>query len=553
MRRLLLLLSLLFMTPDLEAALVESALTGRVTSGEAPAANVSVTVTSLARKTEWHTVTNARGVYWLAPLPPGAYDITFARSGLVTLTRRGVIELARVERVDALLEPSEDEDVVSSTTRSVHAGSTTAITTYFTNLELDRLPLRGRLDAASLAPTPFAADALAADALIDGARISNIFLGDESVDELSVIRGAAPADVGSASLLVLRTRSGRDQFQLSLRDTWSNGDGSGHLLETASGGRIVPDRLWFFAGGWGGDAPYAGRDDVRGVNLALDARLTDAQRLETRWLDSDGSGFGSTLASVRYAAIPAERLLAHALVARGDDATGVNDTIAAKVSYVAAAHVLSAGVDSGDDRDAVFFTDRFSANRWTVSAGVRATDDDLSPRLAGTYDLFGDGRHSLSASFGEYAVSEEAPGTTSIFAAGYTLAIDQFASVRADYLRYEGDAVVGDSLQAEARMRLFDRIETGATYGYHDLSGAGIIRDGHQGAIWGGIQLPLSDYEAGFTLMERYEGGWSTDLAVRFIVPFDRYAATFAADVVNAFDTVAHEPRTVRIWVRLAR
>lgn len=552
MRRLLLqvlmLATLRLATPSAEAALVESALTGRVTSGESPAANVSVTVTSLTRKTQWAAVTNERGIYWLAPLPPGDYDITFAREGLVTLTRRGVVELARVERVDASLEPSEDEDVVTSTTRSFHAGSTTAITTYFTNLELDRLPLRGRLDAASLAPAP-----VAGDALISGVRTSHPFIGDESVDELTVIRGAAPAAVEDASLLAVRTRSGRDAFRLSLRDTWSRAGASGNLVESTAGGRLVPERLWFFASGWGGEAPYAGRDDVRGINVALDAQLTDAHRIEGRWLDSDGSGFGSTLTSLRLASMPADRLVAHALISRRSDEEGRSNSIAAKASYLFASHVLTAGVDGGRDDDAIFVTDRFSADRWTVNAGARISDGDLSPRLAGTYDLFGDGRHSLSASYGEFAsTSRSGAGSTSSFATGYTLALDQFASVRADYLRYDGDGIDGNSLQAEARMRLFDRIETGATYGYHDVSGSDVVRDGHQGAIWGGVQLPVSSYEAGFTVLERYEGGWSTDVAVRLIVPFNRFAATFATDVINAFDAVAREPRTVRIWARLA-
>ena len=71
-----------------------ASLTGRVTDssgGALPGARVSVT--SAASGAETGTETNEQGLYSLAALPPGAYNVTVTKTGFETL-RRTALELA---------------------------------------------------------------------------------------------------------------------------------------------------------------------------------------------------------------------------------------------------------------------------------------------------------------------------------------------------------------------------------------------------------------------------------------------------------------------------
>src|SRR5215212_10533989 len=93
--------ALVLLAPPLSAAVSTSALTGRVTSGGTAVANATVTAASARLQQPRVTVTGRRGTYWLGALPPGEYEVTFASKGMQTLTRRAVVELARIARADA--------------------------------------------------------------------------------------------------------------------------------------------------------------------------------------------------------------------------------------------------------------------------------------------------------------------------------------------------------------------------------------------------------------------------------------------------------------------
>src|SRR4051812_25606573 len=62
------------------ATITTSAITGRVTSANTPAANVTVTATSTSMLAPRIVTTSARGTYWIGALAPGEYDITFSRA-----------------------------------------------------------------------------------------------------------------------------------------------------------------------------------------------------------------------------------------------------------------------------------------------------------------------------------------------------------------------------------------------------------------------------------------------------------------------------------------
>ncbi|HYK05128.1 MAG TPA: carboxypeptidase-like regulatory domain-containing protein [Thermoanaerobaculia bacterium] len=490
------------------AAVTTTALTGRVVTGTAPAAGVTVTVTSPALQHPRTVTTNAHGFYWIAALPPGVYEVSFSRSGLSSLIRPALLELGRVARADAHLEVNEDEDSVTSTAIPMSVVDDPALTSHFDDGELDRLPLPvDRLSAARYAPGPLGGPLLIDDAPVE----TTPFLGYEVVEQLTVFRGAMPLDFADGNAVAARTRSGGEQFTLSIRDTYFAEEG--HLFETASGGSIVSERLWFFAGGWGGVAD--------GASVKLTGQPGAAHNLVATYLDADGE----SLAALRYTGIATERLTAEGIVTSEGFAN-------ARGSWVYGDHVLMGGASD----DALYAGDRWSRGRVAVSAGLRFEDDRTSPRLAATYDVRGNGRQALTASFGRYAHRLD------IFTAGFASAIGSTGTGRLDYLHRDRE----NELQLDVRYSLFGRLQTGGGYTYNDSAAFA-----HRGHAWVGAELPLGEHEIGATLLERYErDAWASDLAFRYTLPFPHFRLTLATDVTNAFQAEAAAPRTWRAWLR---
>jgi hypothetical protein len=386
------------------------------------------------------------------------------------------------------------------------------LTSHFDDQELDRLPLPfDRISAARLAPGPLTPSS-DAPLLVDEVPLEERpFLGYEVVEQLTVFRGALPLEFSAPNAVVAHTRSGGEELTLSLRDTYFEGEGN--LLETSAGGRIVAERLWFFAGGWGGVAD--------GVNGKVTGQLGASHNFVATYLDADRESVGA----LRYSGIVNEGLTGEALVTSDDVAN-------ARASYVRANHVLAAGASD----DALYASDRWSSARFVVHAGARLEDDRVSPRAAASYDVRGNGRQALTASYGEYAHGVE------LFTAGFATAIGSTGTARIDYLRRDDE----NELQLDVRYSLFGRMQTGGSYTHN--------RDAlfaHRGNAWIGAQLPLGEQELGATLLGRYERDtWMTDIALRYTVPFSRFGLTVAADVVNAFDAVSAEPRAWRLGLR---
>ncbi|HYI10655.1 MAG TPA: carboxypeptidase-like regulatory domain-containing protein [Thermoanaerobaculia bacterium] len=500
------------------ASLPTSALTGRVTAGDAPAEGVTVTLTSTALQQPRTTATGPRGTYWAAALPPGVYDVTFSRTGMTTLTRRAVVELGRVARADARLEPSEEEDSVTSTATTISVGDTTPVTTHFTETELDRLPT-GR-DVAPLAP-----GANNEEVLLDGAfRSSPAFLGEELVHEVTVFRGGLPVDEKLPAVVHASTRSGGEELFLSLRATHASVSGDdGLLLESASGGRIIRERLWFFGAGWSGDRPMTshGTRNLRGLLFKLTAQPFAAHSVSAMYLDAEESDV-ALMHTGTYGARATTEL-------RLNDRSTLGKATYFLPTARGGDHVLTAG--AGDS--ALFVNDRWSRGHWTLSAGLRHEDNDTLPRLALAYDVHQDGRRAVIATHGEYGATRVEPSIR-LTTLGYAAAIGTSGTARADLVR-RGDV---DELQMEARYSLFGRLDTGASLTLSD--------EEHRGAAWAGAQLPAGNHEAGFTLLESYEEaeGWRTGLALRYAIPISRIRLTLAADGFTG-------PRVVRFWARV--
>jgi len=541
------------------ASLTSSALTGRVTAGDAAAADVTITLTSTALQHERTTTTSSKGMYWIGGLPPGTYDVTFSAKGMQTLTRRAVVELGRTARADAKLERSEEEESVTSTATTVGVADTTSITTHFSDAELDRLPYSRWLTGFRLAPGPFF-DQL----LLDDGELREAIGGEELIEEETAIRGALPVeDEGFVrGVISERTRSGGEAFSLSVRDTWTDASyGNGNIFESASGGRIVPQRLWFFAGGWAGDAPAA--SDWNGVLLKLTGQLGAAHNLvgeyrnarskSTILFDGSREDFRTHNETVRYTGVLSDRLLVEGAGSRftyGDGFfTSHHDTATAKVSYRLGEHVIAGGVDRWLGTTSLFLGDRLAWRGLTVDAGLRGRDGDLSPRVAATYDFRGDGRQAFSASWGDYS-GAGLPPAAHVATIGYATAIGASGSTRIDYIRRDLGTTTLDQLQLDARYRLFDRFEAGASYTYSRNVGTDLR---NIGSAWIGATLPVGSHEVGATILEHHLYGdqWTTDLALRYAIPFSRLGLTLAADATDLFDVYTLEGRTVRLWARL--
>lgn len=577
---------LLVCTAPAFANIHTSALTGRATVADVPAAGVTVTASSPALIRPRTTITGSNGTYWLDHLPPGTYDVTFSRAGLTTLTRRAVLELARVARADAQLEESEDEESIVSTATDPAAGETQPLTTNFSDDAIDRLPVRGDpLSVARLSPAPF----ISRRAIIDGVNTSVIdaeIFGQEMFENVSVLRATIPVEVevrGVPSAIPLgRIRAGGDNLSVSLRDTMSSRSwidapapfgATGaieHFLEAAIGGALVRQRLWVFASGWSGEEIF--RRPTRGFSLKVTAAPAESHNIVATHLSGTPQVDHYSESShtiLHYLALPTPALTIAARLTRATIDSGshttTHDVLFAKSSWFLATpagdHAVTAGGQIaqfrhpyGDrDRGSLFIEDRWTLRRWTVHAGVRGDSnsssgsfDEISPRVAVTWDLSGNHRTALTASWGEYGASLRETRL------GFAAAIGASGYIRADLIRHSDAYATISTATVDAAYRLFDRFEAGANAAVS--SGTFDDRVAH---VWLGGTFPMGSHEAGVTLLERYrhDGAFTrhaTDVALRYRVPLRRVAFTTAADITNVLGR-NYGPRQIRIWIRAQR
>jgi len=575
------------------ASPITSALTGRITSNGKPVAGATVMLSSDVLQHPRISRTGSYGTYWLTALPPGVYEVTFSAKGMQTITRRATIELARVSRADAVLEPSEDEENVTSTARTVSVVDTTAITTHFSDFVLDRLPVRREPDETSL----LAPGAWDFHAWLDGNvyLTQTIFTGEEATEQITHLRGAGPIEDhrGFGDIAVLRTRSGGNDFFLSLRDSvtsdrWGaqglrDRGSTEHLFEGAAGGRIVRDRLWFFAGGWTGDdlfffAPLRGFIARLSVQLGASHNLvatTTRTRLRGGYVDP-GTSLTKRVSVVQYTGALSPRLTVEATGSRMFDREHLprftrdrfdQEVLFAKATYVLPAtrgdHVLTAGGalsgttggGSSYDETVLFFNDRWAHERWVLEAGIRKqsfASDEYHPRFAAVYDLRGNGRHALAATYASY--EEPVEGLMREVTVGYVAALGSSGSFRADLLRLERGSQDEWGVQLDAAYRLFDRLTTGANYTYTDNSDYYGLRPAHTANGWLAIDFPVGSQVLGVSVLQRYRYNAQTDLGLRYRLPVSRTMLTVAGDLTNVFNDTNRDAwigRALRLWVRL--
>src|SRR5215471_18203390 len=286
----------------LAAASTQATLTGKVIDRNGqplPGATVVVRNETLDFH-EQGSLTDARGLYRFADLPPGkSYQLTISLPGYATLVLTDIVlEPGRAEEQDIVLRPASElkETVRVQAKSSVVDTEKVIASTTFSSSFIAELPLMGRdyQDVLVLAPgvtdvnktgNPNIHGARDTDVitLVDGVSTTDPFTGYfgqnlniESIQELEVITSAATAQYsraqgGFASII---TKSGQNEFmgtfKFYMRSDRLDGDGAGVEKADVTGGLLgsqsytqqhftdimpflslsgamVKDKLWYYA------------------------------------------------------------------------------------------------------------------------------------------------------------------------------------------------------------------------------------------------------------------------------------------------------------------
>ena len=260
-------------------------LTGTVTLDDAPLPGATVTITSPALQGSRTAYTDVNGNYTAGGLPPGQYTVVFEMESMGSQTRAVNVTLSGTARADATMRLAAVAEAITVTASAAAVLETTEVQQNIQQELINDLPI-GRTvnDITLLAPGvtsngPRSAiqisGAVASDNLImvDGAVIQENLRGqthglfiEDAIQETTVITGAVSAEYGRFTGGVVNsiTKSGGNEFTGSLRDSFNNPswqqktpfpgqaepvDVLSEVYEATFGGRIIRDRLWFFAAG----------------------------------------------------------------------------------------------------------------------------------------------------------------------------------------------------------------------------------------------------------------------------------------------------------------
>ncbi len=266
-------------------------LTGTVSSGGVGLPGVTVSIESPSLQGKRTQTTGNQGEYIFKFLPPGSYTITFELSGMRTVVQKATLELGAIARSDANLDAAASEAItvsapITEVEKSAVHGSN------YDDKQVQALPVLRTIDEiAALAPsvtqnTPntgqlqinggFSFDNVF---LLDGADIDDHYFSnptsalviEDAVQETQVLTSNISAEYGrfTGGLVNAITKSGGNQYHGSFRTDFSNDrwkartpfendaangvpEAPNKINETYSGtlgGKVVEDKLWFFAAG----------------------------------------------------------------------------------------------------------------------------------------------------------------------------------------------------------------------------------------------------------------------------------------------------------------
>ncbi|HXI11898.1 MAG TPA: TonB-dependent receptor [Thermoanaerobaculia bacterium] len=267
-----------------------SSLTGTITTDGNPLAGATVTVSSPALQRTRTTVTGDSGGYSFSGLNPGVYTVRAERAGLASIAQQVTLSLAQTSRVDADLKVGSVSESIEVTAWTPAVLETRGSATNFTSREIARLPvprtIRGTVLLAPGISVSGAANAIGISGgpandslfLVNGVVVNenlggqphNLFIED-AIQETTVMTSGISAEYGrfTGGVVNTLTKSGGNEYSGSLRESFANPswtdktpfrDSQGNpqadpvdevdrIFEGTLGGRVIRDRLWFFAAG----------------------------------------------------------------------------------------------------------------------------------------------------------------------------------------------------------------------------------------------------------------------------------------------------------------
>ncbi len=254
---------------------------GRITSaGEAiPGVRISIESDSLLQPRQ--VFSQAGGDYLVNALPPGTYRLTFHLEGFDPATRQTAVSIAQTTYLDVDLDAPEFADIVDVVADSTKISESATASTTLTQDFIDKLPTGRSINSiVTLAPgtantgpsnnlSISGAQSFDNLYLINGVPVmenlrgqaSTLFIED-AIAETTVSSAGVSAEYSrfTGGVINTVTKSGGNQLSGSLRSSITNDDwtsvspfGETRLddinqrYEATLGGRLIKDRIWFFA------------------------------------------------------------------------------------------------------------------------------------------------------------------------------------------------------------------------------------------------------------------------------------------------------------------
>ncbi|HYM62739.1 MAG TPA: carboxypeptidase regulatory-like domain-containing protein, partial [Thermoanaerobaculia bacterium] len=321
---------------------ITASLAGHVTSGDGQGLpGATVTIASPALQGSRTTTTDVNGNYNFGALPPGTYTVKVSLEGMKTVTKTVPVTLNASARVDATLVLTAMTEAITVTATAPAVLETNEVQTNVQAALVNSLPMGRTLTATTtLSPgvttasgSSTAGGGASAGAIqisgapaydsafmVNGVSIlenlrgqpHNLFIED-AIQETTVLTGGISAEFGrfTGGVVNAITKSGGNEFSGSVRDSLSN-DGwvaRGTLntspitskvnstYEGTLGGRILRDRLWFFAAGRfaklslnqtladANSSPYTFTDKNTRYEGKLTGQITDKHSIVASYLD----------------------------------------------------------------------------------------------------------------------------------------------------------------------------------------------------------------------------------------------------------------------------
>jgi len=268
-----------------------STLMGTVTTEGKSLPGVTVTISSPALQGTRTTVTGDGGGYTFAALPPGVYTVNMALEGMQPVTKKVTLSLNQPSRVDGEMRVGAVTEAITVTASAPAVLETTQLGSNYKQDTINNLPIARNIRQTVLltpgvnpngvnnqitisgAPTyenTFMVNGVVVNENLRGQPL-NLFIED-AIQETTVITAGISAEYGrfTGGVVSTLTKSGGNDFSGSFRDSLTNAAWTAtpdfidpvtkvpaadptsklnQVYEATFGGRLIRDRLWFFAAG----------------------------------------------------------------------------------------------------------------------------------------------------------------------------------------------------------------------------------------------------------------------------------------------------------------